>query len=75
MGSVLDITGLAGSFVGLLTMIRYDLPWHLPPVARLLRALTEQESSEDDRRNVIGLGGLLLFFVGTLFQIFAVLVR
>lgn len=75
MGSVNEIAGLAASFVGIVTMIRYDLPFHLPPVPALVRALTEQDANEDDRRNLIGLGGLLLFCVGTILQIFAVLQR
>lgn len=75
MGALLDIAGLIGSFVGIVTIQRYSLPLALPPLPALLRALTETDASENDRRHLIGLGGLVLFFVGTVLQIFATAMR
>lgn len=75
MGQILDIAGLTCSFVGVVLMTRYSLPFHLLPLNGFARTLSEQGHVEDGRRNFIGLGGLLLFGVGTTLQIFAVLVR
>jgi hypothetical protein len=75
LGPIDEIAGLIASFVGIVTMIRYDLPFRLPPLPTLMRALTETDATEQDRRNLIGFGGLLLFGVGTMLQIFAVLMR
>lgn len=75
MGAVLQIAGLAGSYAGLLTMLRYGLPYHLPPLPKLVRAMTEAEANEDDRRNSIGCGGILLFTLGIGFQMLAVVSR
>jgi hypothetical protein len=74
MGAVLEISGLAGSYAGILTIVRYGLPYHLPPILKL-RPPTEAESNEDDRRNLIGCGGVLLYSLGVAFQIVAVLMK
>ena len=74
-GSVLDIAGLVGAYAGLLTMVRYGLPYHLPPLQKLVRAMSELEANEDDRRNLIGCGGVLLYTIGILFQGFGVLMK
>lgn len=73
MGAVFDIAGLACSFLGVVMMTRYSLPFHLPPING--RALSEPGHVEDDRRNLIGLGGALLFTIGTVLQIFSALMR
>ena len=73
MGQILDIAGLTGSFVGVVLMIRYSLPAHLPALNG--KPLSEQGHVKDGRRNFIGLGGLLLFGLGTLLEIFAVVMR
>lgn len=73
MGHILQISGLVGDYLGILTIARYGLPYHLPPLPQLVRALTEIEATEDDRRNLIGCGGILLFSLGIAFQCFGVL--
>jgi hypothetical protein len=56
-------------------MLRYGLSYHLPPLPKLVRAMTEAEANEDDRRNSIGCGGILLFTLGIGFQMLAVVSR
>lgn len=73
LGAVLDIAGIACSFAGVVLMLRYSLPFHLPQING--KALSEPGHVEDGRRNLIGLSGLMLFGFGTLVQIFAVLMQ
>ncbi len=75
MGPILDIAGLTSSFVGVVLMTRYSLPFHLLPLNGFARTLSEQGHHEDGRRNLIGLVGLLLFGVGTVLQIFVVVMK
>jgi hypothetical protein len=75
MSAILDIAGIASSFLGIVMMTRYSLPFHLPPLPNGFHKLSEAGHVEDDRRNFAGLGGLLLFGVGTILQVFAVLMR
>ena len=73
MGHVLQISGLVGDYLGILTMARYGLAMALPPLPKLYRALTAAEANEGDRRDLIGCSGVLLFSIGTIFQVFAAL--
>ena len=75
MSPIFTIAGLAGAYGGILVMLRYDLPYHLPPLPSLMRALTETEATEGDRRDLIGCGGVLVYTLGVAFQIFGVLSR
>jgi hypothetical protein len=49
-------------------MLRYGLPDPLPPVGVAMRALTRKEAQEEERRQAIGMVGLVLPIAGTLLQ-------
>ena len=76
MGPTLAIVlGYALSAVGTILMVRYGLPYSLPILGLIRKALTEKEADEDDKRHMMGAVGLILLLLGTLLQIISVVLR
>lgn len=73
--TIATIAGVLFSAGGTVMMVRYGLPYSLPILGLLLKALTEEEANEDDRRQLRGAMGLILMVFGTALQIAAVALR
>jgi len=56
-------------------MVRYGLPYSLPLLGLIRKALTEKESDEDDKRHMMGALGLILLVFGTALQIISVVLK
>ncbi len=69
------ILGYALNAIGTVLMVRYGLPYSLPILGLIRKALTEKEASEDDRRHMTGAVGLVMVTLGTLLQIVSTLAR
>jgi hypothetical protein len=69
------MAGLALNAVGTILMVRYGLPYSLPILGLLRKALTEKEVSEDERRHMMGAVGFVLLVLGTMLQIVSVVLR
>ena len=67
-GRVLNATGVV-------PMVRYGLPYSLPLLGLIRKALTEKESDEDDKRHMMGALGLILLVFGTALQIISVVLK
>jgi hypothetical protein len=69
------ILGYALNAVGTILMVRYGLPYALPILGLLRKALTEREATQDDQRQMLGAVGVVLLVLGTMLQIVSVLLR
>ena len=73
MGSaIVTIVGYALNAIGVVLMVRYGLPYSLPILGLLRKALTEKEATEEDKRHMLGAVGFVLLVLGTLLQIVSV---
>lgn len=76
MGPTIAIVlGYAFNAIGTVLMVRYGLPYSLPILGLLRRALTDKEADEDDKRHMLGAVGLVLLVLGTLLQIISIVLR
>jgi hypothetical protein len=76
MGPTLAIIlGYALNAIGVVLMVRYGLPYSLPILGLLRRALTEKEATQEDRRHMLGAIGFVLLLLGTLLQIVSTIWR
>ena len=73
--TVAIILGYALNAIGTILMVRYGLPYSLPILGLLRKALTEKEATEEDRRHMKGAIGIVLLILGTLLQIVSVVLR
>ena len=73
--SLAIILGYALNAVGTILMVRYGLPYSLPILGLLHKALTEREATQEDRRHMLGAVGIVLLILGTLLQIVSVVLR
>jgi hypothetical protein len=73
--SVAIILGYALNAIGTILMVRYGLPYSLPILGLLRKALTEKEATEEDKRHMLGAIGIVLLILGTLLQIASVVLR
>ena len=69
------ILGYALNAIGIVLMVRYGLPYSLPILGLLRRALTEKEATQEDRRHMLGAIGFVLLILGTLLQIVSTIWR
>lgn len=76
MGPTIAIVlGYALNAIGTILMVRYGLPYSLPILGLLRKALTEREATQEDRRHMLGALGIVLLILGTLLQIVSVVLR
>lgn len=73
--TVVIIAGYALNAVGTIVMVRYGLPYSLPILGLLRKALTEKEATQEDRRHMLGALGIVLLVFGTLLQIVSVVAK
>ncbi|MEP7241873.1 MAG: hypothetical protein ABI697_13390 [Devosia sp.] len=73
--AVVTIGGYALNAIGVVLMVRYGLPYSLPILGLLRKALTEKEATEEDKRHLLGALGFVLLALGTLLQIVSVVLR
>jgi hypothetical protein len=69
------VLGYTFNAVGTVLMVRYGLPYSLPILGLIRRALSEKEADEDDKRHMLGASGLVLLVFGTALQIVSVVLR
>jgi hypothetical protein len=67
---MIAVLGLMGSALGIFLMFRYGLPDHLQlhRFGVVLKALTDKEAHEEERRRAVGMVGLVFFAAGTILQ-------
>jgi hypothetical protein len=70
--AIVTIVGYALNAIGVVLMVRYGLPYSLPILGLLRKALTEKEATEEDKRHMLGAVGFVLLVLGTLLQIVSV---
>ena len=73
--TIATICGYALSAIGTILMVRYGLPYSLPILGLIRKALTEREATEEDQRHMIGAIGLVLLVLGTLLQIVSMVLK
>jgi hypothetical protein len=64
--ALVAVVGLVLSAVGVFLMVRYGLPKNLPILGVVLRALTQKDVDEKDRRAAWGTVGVVVFVAGTI---------
>ena len=69
------ILGYALNAIGTVLMVRYGLPYRLPILGLISKALTEKEANEDDKRHMLGAIGFIVLLLGTLLQIVSTALR
>ena len=69
------VCGHVPNATGVVLMVRYGLPYSLPLLGLIRKALTEKESDEDDKRHMMGALGLILLVFGTAIQIISVVLK
>jgi hypothetical protein len=70
MGPTIAIVlGFALNSIGVVLMVRYGLPYSLPILGMIRKALTEKEATQEDGRHMLGAVGFVLLSLGTLLQI------
>jgi hypothetical protein len=73
--TIATVAGYALNAIGVILMVRYGLPYSLPILGLIRKALTEKEASQEDRRHMTGAIGLVLLVLGTLLQIVSIVLR
>jgi hypothetical protein len=69
------VLGYALNAIGVVLMVRYGLPYSLPILGLIRKALTEKEATEEDKRHMTGAIGFVLLLLGTLLQIVSTVLR
>ena len=73
--TIATICGYALSAIGTVLMVRYGLPYSLPILGLIRKALTEREATEEDQRHMLGAIGFVLLALGTILQIVSLILR
>jgi hypothetical protein len=69
---MIAVAGILFNAIGVLMLLRYGLPFPLPRLGIVLKALTSTEVREEERRHALGFIGLVAFVVGILLQLVSV---